>query len=123
MRNEKVADKVRKLIAKSVSSTYDAEKASFAVEAVRLIHVHELTVGAPVIARPQRERPVRRKSPNRDRSMWTPDARWEEMLAPEDGTCSVCGGPFQAGDRVWLKPGYGVMHHSWPDPPCNDERP
>lgn len=88
---DKVLDRVEKLIrlAAPTSGTTQSERESAALEIVRLICEHNLTL---------RETP-----PAEARAVHIARHAWVLTIALQHSGCSSCGGKISPGDRIWAR--------------------
>lgn len=120
-------DKLLRLAAPS-SNTTEAERASAALEAARLISEHGLVVRekqAPLRRAPASATPWKPRAPESPR---TPDGdqrkySWTHGVASHDAYCSdpECREPIDRGAAVWMRiHNFSVqyLHYPWP---CTDD--
>lgn len=116
---ERVADKVKKLLAKAARTDFPAEASAFAVEAAKMFYDNDLDVIAPAprqrssararAATPPPPPPV--ENPWAD--TYAPRHSWNLEPAPPWARCVMCQQNIEPGEFAWKRAGGADFVHDW----------
>lgn len=116
MASKKIIKRVEDLIRLANSTTFEGEKETAAIEAVRLIGEHKIQIGEE--SNETREISTRRKTP---RATPAPPVRppivyssWCSGFAERDEICALCGGIIRAGWEYVAADDGRFLHEDWP---------
>lgn len=117
--NKKIVDRVEKLIRLANSTTFDNERNTAAVEAVKLLHENKISIGKKQdnpkeIAPRRRSRAVRRPEPPQPPPPLTYYPTWIDVRAQSDETCSLCGQMIPEGVSCFTDGKGRFLCEGWP---------
>lgn len=124
MASDRDIDRVRKLLALAAATSGGTvpERENAALEAVRLMHVHDLDVcpRPPPPVRVPRQRAAYQPvpAPVRIQGMWGASGATARANGHEQ--CAVCGYLFKRGELLWAGDQWW-LHLSWPEWPCRGD--
>lgn len=113
--NQRVIDRIRKLIELSNSTTFEGERSSSAVEAVRLIFKNKIQIGGDEETAPP---PTTLNRSSMRTKTYAPQMTWERINAQTTAKCAFCNKRINRGEEVFARPGtHTYIHGDWPDCP------